>query len=490
LVLGDVLKNINVREVFGPLDLDIEGTTEDSRKVGPGYLFAAVEGVNFDGRRFVDDAVKRGATAILAEGKPQADLSATWIQVDDSKLALAKAAANFFDNPSKEMRVVGVTGTNGKTTVSYIVKDILEAAGGRCGLIGTVEYSYREQALEATRTTPDAPTLHKLLRKMRDGGADAVVMEVSSHALDQRRVDGVDFDAGIFTNLTRDHLDYHQTMEEYLAAKERLFTELVSEKADHFCVINVDDDAGRDIADRVNSRCVTYGIKNAANIGADKLQLCLERSVFTVTAPEQRFRIESGLLGRHNVYNCLAAIACGIGFGIDPDIIKSAVENVKRVPGRMERVENDRGLNVFVDYAHTDDALENVLTTLREITDKKIIVVFGCGGDRDRGKRPKMGKVASMQADFSVITTDNPRSENPGSIAAEVEAGFDGDGGRYVVEIDRREAIKLALEKAGDGDAVLIAGKGHENYQVFNDRTEHFDDRETVEELLTSISHK
>ena len=484
MVLGDVLKNINVRAVFGPRDLDIRGITQDSRKVGPGHLFAAVQGLNFDGRRFVNDAVERGAVAVLAEGGPQADLSAVWIQVDDSQLALAKAAANFENDPSAEMRVIGVTGTNGKTTVSYLVRAILEAAGAGCGLIGTVEYRYRDQTSEAARTTPDAPTLHKLLRAMRDGGADAVVMEVSSHALDQRRVDGVDFDVGIFTNLTRDHLDYHQTMQQYLAAKERFFSELVSDKTGAFCVINIDDAAGGDLAGRLHSRCVTYGIEHAADTGADELKLGLERSAFTVTAPEQRFGIELGLLGRHNVYNCLAAIACGVGLGIDPAVIKGAVESVRRVPGRMERVPNDRGLNVFVDYAHTDDALKNVLKTLREITDNKIIVVFGCGGDRDRGKRSKMGEVASGQADFSVITTDNPRSEDPESIAAEVEAGFNGNGGRYIVELDRREAIGRALEKAGAGDAVLIAGKGHENYQIFKDRTEHFDDRETVEELL------
>jgi len=484
LVLNDVLKNIQIRAISGIKNLEIRGITEDSRRVQPGCLFAAVAGSNLDGHRFIGDALRRGAVAILSEGEAVSNTDVTWIQVNDSRLAFSKAAANFYAHPSSKMTVVGITGTNGKTTVSYLVKNILEASGRPCGIIGTVEYCYQGQTVAAVRTTPDAQTLQELLRKMRDGGTEAVAMEVSSHSLDQRRVDGVDFDVGIFTNLTQDHLDYHRTMEQYLEAKQRLFTRLLSGESGAIGVINVDDDAGCDIVGKVNFRCLTYGINNAADVKAEKLELYRDKSLFTVSFANAQLRIKAQLLGRHNVYNCLAAIACGFGLGIDPKIIKSAVEDVTCIPGRMERIDNSRGLHVFVDYAHTDDALSNVLKTLREITNRKIFVVFGCGGDRDHDKRPKMGRVASQMADFSIVTSDNPRSEDPEAIVAEVVRGFNGEAENYLVEIDRREAIRQAIDKAEPGDTVLIAGKGHENYQIFADRTIHFDDREVVEEIL------
>jgi len=484
LVLNDVLKNIQIRAISGIKNLEIRGITEDSRRVQPGCLFAAVAGSNLDGHRFIGDALRRGAVAILSEGEAVSNTDVTWIQVNDSRLAFSKVAANFYAHPSSKMTVVGITGTNGKTTVSYLVKNILEASGRPCGIIGTVEYCYQGQTVAAVRTTPDAQTLQELLRKMRDGGTEAVAMEVSSHSLDQRRVDGVDFDVGIFTNLTQDHLDYHRTMEQYLEAKQRLFTRLLSGESGAIGVINVDDDAGCDIVGKVNFRCLTYGINNAADVKAEKLELYRDKSLFTVSFANAQLRIKAQLLGRHNVYNCLAAIACGFGLGIDPKIIKSAVEDVTCIPGRMERIDNSRGLHVFVDYAHTDDALSNVLKTLREITNRKIFVVFGCGGDRDHDKRPKMGRVASQMADFSIVTSDNPRSEDPEAIVAEVVRGFNGEAENYLVEIDRREAIRQAIDKAEPGDTVLIAGKGHENYQIFADRTIHFDDREVVEEIL------
>jgi len=486
LKLKYVLNNIEIVKLFGSPDQDVLGITEDSRRVKKGYLFAAIKGSEGDGHRYIPDALDRNAAAVLAEEAPQKNLDATWIHVKNSRRALSRAACNFYGNPSANMLTSGITGTNGKTTVSYLLQNILEAAGYGCGLIGTVEYRYDSHILEAARTTPDAPSLQRLMKQMRDSGARAIVMEVSSHALDQHRVDDVDFDLGIFTNLTQDHLDYHRNMESYSKTKERLFTELLpcGDDDSRCSVINIDDLAGAKLIEKIAGCRFSYAIDSPADVTASDIRLSAGESSFIINYGDIRMPIRSKLLGRHNIYNCLAAAAGGFALGVDKKIITKAVEETKSIPGRLERIPSKRDLSVYVDYAHTDDALKNVISTLREIISGKIILVFGCGGDRDRDKRPKMGRVAARMADFSVITSDNPRGEDPLTIITQIEQGFDGDRNCYRVEEDRKKAIETAISMAEKGDAVLIAGKGHENYQIYQDKTIHLDDREVAGELL------
>lgn len=474
-------------EAEGDLDRELSGIAYDSRKVRPGELFVALRGQRHDGHNFLEAAIERGAAAVIIERNGIPTRKAAKIKVQDSRKALALAAAEMHHNPSSKLKVVGVTGTNGKTTVTYMLRRIFEASGTKTGLLGTVNYIIGERSIPALRTTPEALEIQSMMAEMLRAGCSACVMEVSSHALDQQRVYGVDFDVAVFTNLTHDHLDYHQNMERYYAAKSMLFRSLGQAKKKGCAVINVDDEHGKNLmADpAVRATKIAYGIIETTQVHATGLRICPTSTEFRVESPAGVAEVRLPLIGRHNIYNALAALGAAIGLGFDLQQAAAALAEMERVPGRLDRVDVDVPFHVFVDYAHTDDALRNVLTALREIAKAKLLVVFGCGGNRDAGKRPKMGHVAEQLADFTILTSDNPRKEEPREIIRQIEAGF-ADKNTYQVAVDRREAIAKALTMAKPDDVILIAGKGHETYQEFADTVVPFDDRSVVAELLES----
>ncbi|MBI5655406.1 MAG: UDP-N-acetylmuramoyl-L-alanyl-D-glutamate--2,6-diaminopimelate ligase [Geobacter sp.] len=455
-----------------------------------------------DGHRFIDAAIERGACAIVLEDRDHIRSQLPCIVVKDARQAMARMAARFYGEPTARVPLVGITGTNGKTTTTYLVEGILAAAGFPAAVLGTVSYRFGDLEIPAPHTTPESVDLQETLRALLDKGAASIVMEVSSHALEQRRVDGCSFDVGVFTNLTRDHLDYHGDMETYLGAKSRLFSELLAAdpiKPRRYAVINTDDPAGPRIADCSAAPVLTYGLGPAAQVTATDVRFTVDGIKAMLCTPAGNVAFHSRLLGRFNLYNILAAAAVGVALGFAPEIIRAGIEEHRTVPGRLERVENARGITVLVDYAHTGDALENVLQTLTELKTGRIITVFGCGGDRDRGKRPIMGAVAGRFSDLAVVTSDNPRTEEPLGIVAEIreglvtlgaheyrladlQAGFGAAG--FVTVPDRREAIRLAIGLARPGDIVLLAGKGHEDYQIIGKTKHHFDDREEAAAAL------
>jgi UDP-N-acetylmuramoyl-L-alanyl-D-glutamate--2,6-diaminopimelate ligase len=475
-------------KVDGTLDREITGITYDSRRITPGMLFAAIPGRRVDGHDYIHHAIDRGAIAVLCERDSLTPPRVTRIEVPDVREALAVAAALFHGHPSTRLKLIGVTGTNGKTTVAFMIKHILEATGLRTGLIGTVRYEIGDRVFPAERTTPEAPEVQQMLAHMIRAGCQACVMEVSSHALDQKRVYGIEFDAAIFTNLTRDHLDYHCDLEQYFAAKKKLFTSLESGAKRGGVVINIDDQFGERLSRETKAEIkMTYGLGEAAQVRAIAIELGKGGTAMSVELPEGRFDCQFPLIGRHNVYNALAAIGAGMVMKTGVDPIQRALKNMEPVPGRLESVAAEP-FGVYVDYAHTDDALHNVLTTLREITPGKLLLSFGCGGNRDKGKRARMGRVAAQEADFTIITSDNPRQESPAQIAAEIEAGYRSvRSDRFKVELDRRRAIEEIIRLAGEGDSVLIAGKGHETYQEFEDTVVPFDDRVYARESIEAL---
>lgn len=479
LVAGDTTRAAAATE-------PLTGISYDSRRVQPGHLFVALKGQHADGASFARQAVERGAVAVVAETAPPADLRVAWATVGDARLALALLSAAFSSHPSAEMQVIGITGTNGKTTTAYLVASIFEAAGIRCGLLGTVGYRIDNEVREATRTTPEAPEVQAFLREMVDRGCGACAMEVSSHALSLRRVDGITFAAGVFTNLTRDHLDFHADMETYFQAKRRLFEML---PRDAPSLLNVDDPRGVLLAEIVG-RPVTYGISRPADISPGPLSFSLDGLAFDVRTPRGTVRAKSSLVGRPNVYNILAAVSTATALGLSFQEIENGIAALERVPGRFQLVSGKKDdVTVIVDYAHTDDALRNLLETARPLTAGRLITVFGCGGDRDRTKRPLMGAVAGRLSDVIVITSDNPRSEDPGRIIEEIQRGITPDtrrdgSQRILALVDRGEAIATAIEMARSGDVVLIAGKGHEKYQVLGSQTLPFDDVAVAREAL------
>ncbi|MFA5334526.1 MAG: UDP-N-acetylmuramoyl-L-alanyl-D-glutamate--2,6-diaminopimelate ligase [Candidatus Omnitrophota bacterium] len=480
--LKEVLKGIEYKDasVFpAGEDMEIRGISCDSKNTADGYLFVAVPGVSSDGHKYINEAVDRGAVAVLMEKDVVVPDHVARIFVRNSREALPRIANEFFGRPANGLTCIGITGTNGKTTISYLMDSIISAAGHKAGIIGTISYRIGGRVIPATNTTPGPVDLYGFMGEMVKGGSDHLVMEVSSHALDQNRTGGISFSAAIFTNLTGDHLDYHKTMEEYFRAKSRLFSNL-NDSAQ--AVINIDDEWGRKLIKVSGGRVVTYGTKLVADFLATDIELSLDGTRFTVNYPGGRFAIVSALIGMHNVYNMVSAAACGISLGFSPEEVKRGIEKLRAVPGRLEPVECGQPFKVFVDYAHTDDALSNVLSALKPLIKKKIIVVFGCGGDRDRTKRPRMGKVAGDTADFVYVTSDNPRSEEPEAIAAMITEGMKGKN--YKVILDRAQAIREALSGAGEGDCVLIAGKGHEAYQVLKNTTISFDDREVARKIL------
>ena len=468
------------------MDLDrvISAIAFDSRRVAPGAVFVALKGQKADGVAFAEQAVARGAQAVAAESARPATSSVPWIVVRDARLALALLADRFFDHPSRHMPVVGVTGTNGKTTTAFLLSAILDAAGLKAGMLGTVAYRIGGEDREASRTTPEAPDVQQLLSEMRHHGCRSAVMEVSSHALSLKRVDGTHFAAAIFSNLTRDHLDFHEDMEAYFAAKRRLFEML---PRDAPAVINLDDPRGAELV-AISGRPVTYAINAAAAaVRPGPVAMTLGGLQFEVTTPRGTLQIRSKLVGKPNVYNILAATAAAVSLDVPLDAIARSVEGLAGVPGRFEVVSQPGDdVTVVVDYAHTDDALRNLLETARPLAAKRLVTVFGCGGDRDPSKRPLMGMVAARLSDVVVITSDNPRTENPARIIEEIARGIPAGSQSPVralsVEsvVDRAEAIERAVAMAAAGDVVLIAGKGHEKYQQIGDRVLPFDDGEVA----------
>jgi len=483
-----ISKIIQPLTIRGPQGLDVEGIAYDSRQVRPGYLFVALHGQHREGHDFIGDAIQRGAVAVVGESGEVGRRDVTLICVEDSRRALAEIACAFYSGPSRSLQLIGITGTNGKSTTAFMCRDILKAAGRTPGLIGTIRYEIGERSIPASRTTPEAPDLQFMLDQMLRAGCKSAVMEVSSHGLDQKRVWGIDFDVGVFTNLTQDHLDYHKTLDQYFGAKTLLFRGLGKMEKSASAVINIDDPWGMQLANTggFSARRITYGTHPGALVRVGEIDLTPEGSIFDFTTPWGDGQVRLKLLGRFNVSNALAAIgACG-ALGVDPKLMADVLSEMASVPGRLEPIQNSRGLSIYVDYAHTPDALANVLRTLREVTDKRLLVVFGCGGNRDRGKRPIMGAAAATLADYSIVTSDNPRGEDLAAIIAEITAGF-GSCGNFEVEEDREKAMAKALALARPGDTVLIAGKGHENVQEFANTVVPFDDRDVVKRLLNKV---
>jgi UDP-N-acetylmuramoyl-L-alanyl-D-glutamate--2,6-diaminopimelate ligase len=501
--LSELIQSVQPLAVEGPLDHEITGISYDSRRVMPGNLFVAVRGERTDGHRYVEQAIDRGAAAVMLEEDGGLNPRATRIKVTDTRRTMALASARFYEHPSQRLQVVGVTGTNGKTTTAFMVKAILDAAGVRSGLLGTVQYQIGARVIPSARTTPESVDIQSMLSQMLRAGCGAVAMEVSSHALDQHRTDGVDFDVAIFTNLSPEHLDYHLTMENYFEAKCRLFSALGTMQKPGAAVVNVDNVFGRELIARRGPAAgqigaagaglggehavITYGVTSNAIVRAEDVRVSQQGSYFVAVTPQGRIPVSLPLIGRHNVSNALAALAAGHALGVELGVIERALTQLPPVPGRLEPVAVGQPFRVYVDYAHTAEALRNALITVGELTPGRLIVVFGCGGDRDRGKRAPMGRAACELADFSILTTDNPRTEDPERILQEIQGGFCASASaHYQVIAERREAIERALDIARPGDSVLIAGKGHEAWQEFADCVAPFSDREVVEEYFNS----
>ncbi len=478
--LSQLIESLDVLEQHGPADCEIAALVYDSRRASPGALFAALPGEQTDGVRHVENAVQRGAAAVVCESPCICSPETVCIRVPDARAALAAMAAVFWGRPAEKLCPVGITGTNGKTTVSFMLREILRAAGRRPGLIGTVRYEIGERVLPAARTTPEAPDIQSMLAQMIRAGCDSAVMEVSSHALAQKRVGNMLFDTAVFTNLTQDHLDYHGSLEEYYKVKSRLFNQV-----GRFAVINADDPCGRRLLEEKKHLAgrIAFGFGGQADVRGTEARSSAKGSRMHVESPWGAADVSLKLIGRFNLYNALAAFAVAGALDIPVPTIAGALAGMEYVPGRLEPVCARRGKQIYIDYAHTDDALGNVLSALREITPGKLVAVFGCGGNRDTGKRRLMGNVASRLADYTVITNDNPRREIPEKIAADIAAGFDSQR-KYEIVLDRQAAIARGIDLIGRKDSLLIAGKGHETYQEFDGAIVPFDDRDAVREAL------
>jgi UDP-N-acetylmuramoyl-L-alanyl-D-glutamate--2,6-diaminopimelate ligase len=491
VAMATLLSALPVKSVLGALPAVVTGIGYDSRKVSPGGLFVAVPGLKQDGRQYIGEALARGAVAVVGEGAdPLPGGEVPRILVPSAREALALLADAFFDHPSRALTLIGITGTNGKTTTSFLAESVLRAAGHRTGLIGTIQYRIGDEGTAAGQTTPEAVELQSLLARMRGAGVTAAAMEVSSHALALRRVDGTAFDVGVFTNLTQDHLDFHGTLEAYREAKGRLFRLLAAGGKPGTCaVVNADDPASRSMIEGIAVRTLTFGLHDA-DVRSRRHRSGLDGIRMEVETPAGPVSVTSALVGEHNVMNLLAAVAVGVALGIDAERIARGLGGVRTVPGRFERVEAGQPFLVVVDYAHTPDALERTLATAKRLLPPsgRLGVVFGCGGDRDRGKRPLMGAIAARLADRAWITSDNPRTERPEAIIAEIAAGLPAGApaGRYVTIPDRKAAIRDAIGWARAGDVMVIAGKGHETYQIIGTEVLPFDDRDVARNVITA----
>ena len=501
--LQELLKYVEPLHIAGDFYGDVSDVCYDSRHVKDNGLFVAIPGLKVDGHDYIEEAINRGAKYIVHEKKYLPPPGVTAVQVKDCRRTLGILGKNFYGNPSSCLCLVGVTGTNGKTTVTYLLESILKAAGFRVGVLGTVNYRFNNKVLPAPNTTPESCDMQKILRTMLDEGITHVIAEISSHAADLKRIDDCTFDMGIFTNLTQDHLDYHRTMENYFQAKKRLFNEVIpaGRKKQKFMIINGDDFWGQRLMKEVNNdvSSLTYGLENSCDMIADTFMLSLEKTKAVLLTGNDHFAISSHLIGKFNLYNIMAACLASVALGIPIKFIRTGIAKLKKVPGRLERVSKSGQPGVFVDYAHTDDAIKRALQSLSAFKKRKIITVFGCGGDRDRGKRPLMGKAAVSLSDITIVTSDNPRTEKPLGIIEEIERGIremslekfppetlaqNKVGKGYTIIPDRKEAIITAVSAADILDIVFIAGKGHENYQIIGETKIPFDDRKIAKAAL------
>ena len=480
--LSVLLKNEKYSVIAGNDDIDVTSVEYDSRKVKNGSVFVCITGFKTDGHKYIDSAIKNGAVAVVVEKDVTVPEGIACIKADNTRHTLASMSAEFYNKPSEKMRLIGVTGTNGKTTTTYLIKSILEAQGRKTGIIGTIQNCIGDKVLHADRTTPESLELQELFDEMYKEGVNDVIMEVSSHSLDLHRVDCCDFDLGMFTNLTEDHLDYHITMENYRDAKAILFGMCKNS------VINIDDPCGEYMVSKATGSILTTGIENPkADMNAVNLVMKPNGVEFDVEYKNEKHHVVYSVPGKFSVYNALAAIAAGVVLNVPMDIIIKGIKEVKGVKGRFEPVKTYNDITAIVDYSHTPDSLENMLNTAREFVKGRIITVFGCGGDRDKLKRPIMGEIAGRLSDFCIITSDNPRSEDPQTILDEIEPGTAKTGCEYVKICDRKEAIFYAVKMAKPNDFIAVAGKGHEDYQIFADRTIHFDDAEVLLEAFKEI---
>jgi UDP-N-acetylmuramoyl-L-alanyl-D-glutamate--2,6-diaminopimelate ligase len=491
--LGEILSGVGLTSPLAQefARMEIEGLEYDSRRVAPGFAFFAFPGSKADGRRFASDAMARGAAIVIGESPRPDDFDGPWIQVKHGRHALSLAARNFYGRPDERIKLTGITGTNGKTTVSYLIDSVLREAGATTALIGTIEYHLAGRVLKAANTTPESLDLMRLLTELEQAGdtsAAFATMEVSSHALELGRVYGLQFHTVVFTNLTRDHLDFHGDMKAYFAAKQRLF-DGAGGPPPRFAVLNRDDEYSRRLKLHPKTETIDYGFGQDANLRARHVASSFNGLRFDVQFRKLRFPVESPLIGRINVYNILAACGAGLSYGIAPEVIARGIAKLAAVPGRFERVDEGQPFSVVVDYAHTDDALRNVIAVARGLNPKRVITLFGCGGDRDRTKRPLMGAAAAEASDFVVLTSDNPRSEDPLAIMNDALVGIRKFDVPHIIEPDRETAIRRALKEAREGDIVILAGKGHETYQVLKDRTIDFDDRAVAREVLKGYGY-
>jgi UDP-N-acetylmuramoyl-L-alanyl-D-glutamate--2,6-diaminopimelate ligase len=478
--LRKILEGTDYKLIKGSIDIEINKIQYDSRKVQQGDIFFCIEGYKVDGHDYIKDAIDRGASVIVCQKDIEILEQCTVIKYENTRKALSLCSANFYDNPSNKMKIIGITGTNGKTTSTYMIKSILEKAGYKVGLVGTIANYIGKNRVTAKRTTPESLELQQLFKEMVDEEVEYCIMEVSSHSLSLNRVYGIKFSQGLFTNLTQDHLDFHKTFDEYFKAKFKLFEN--SENS----IVNIDDKYGEKIYRLLGGEAQTYSLNNKSDLQAEDIGLHSRGAEFYIRHNEEKIKLGVNIPGKYNVYNALGSLAVCLNEGIDMTYVVNGLKEVT-VPGRCEIVTRNYklGFDVIIDYAHTPDGLENILKTAREFTKKRLISVFGCGGDRDRTKRPIMGDIGSSISDVAVITSDNPRTEEPISIIHDILKGVKGDN--YVVVENRREAIKKAIYIAEKGDVIVVAGKGHEDYQILKDKTIHFDEREVVEDIIKEL---
>ncbi|KGN01020.1 UDP-N-acetylmuramoylalanyl-D-glutamate--2,6-diaminopimelate ligase [Clostridium novyi A str. 4570] len=480
--VNELLKGLEYEILNGDLELEVNSIEYDSRKISENDVFVAIEGFNVDGHKFIEKAINEGAKVIVCSKEIEIQKGITYIKVKNTRKALAIMASNLYNNPSKDIKLIGITGTNGKTTSTYMIKSILESAGHSTGLIGTISNFIGNEKIKAERTTPESLELHEMFKKMKDKNIEYCVMEVSSHSLSLDRVYGLEFSQGIFTNLTQDHLDFHKTFENYYRAKLSMFDNAKNS------IINIDDTYGERILNDVpdSSNKITYSTEKKADLFAKDIVNHARGAEFVLCYKDKETHINLSIPGIYNVYNALCSAGACLSAGVSIEDVKKGLENVV-VPGRCENAtkDYDLGFDVIIDYAHTPDGLENILETARDFTKGRLISVFGCGGDRDKTKRPIMGKIGSDMSDIAIITSDNPRTEEPGEIIKDVVEGIEKDN--YIVVENRKEAIKKSIEIAKQGDVIVVAGKGHEDYQILKDKTIHFDEREVIADIIKEL---
>ncbi|WP_077367837.1 UDP-N-acetylmuramoyl-L-alanyl-D-glutamate--2,6-diaminopimelate ligase [Anaerosalibacter sp. Marseille-P3206] len=487
MILKEVLNGLEIEEIKGSLEKEISGVAFDSRVVSNDYLFVAIKGFKSDGHDYIEQVINKGATAIIVENDVKVKEDITIIKLKDSRASLSKVSANFYGNPSKYMDMIGITGTNGKTTITYLIKSIFEKSSKRTGIIGTIGNIIDGELIKTENTTPESTIIQKSLRDMVDANVDSCVMEVSSHSLDLKRVEDCNFDVGVFTNLSRDHLDYHETLENYFEAKLKLF--FMTKRAN---IINNDDSYGAEIVNRIanlNTPTITYGIEKESDIFATNIDYHLEGVKFTLNTPKGKIDIHLNIPGEFSVYNALAAASCGYVYDIGLEDIRDGLEMVEGVKGRFEIVPTNRDFTVIIDFAHTPDGLEKVLTTIEQFAEGRVVTLFGAGGNRDKTKRPIMGETVAKHADFSIVTSDNPRNEDPAKIIEDIIEGVEKVSKNYISIVDRREAIRYAIENAKPKDIILLAGKGHETYTIIKDEVLPFDERQIVLDILKDMEN-